>query len=110
MLGCLGFLIFFFLIVVVLAKGCQDEDLVSEDGASESTYQYLFQKNIKTSLRDPDSASFRWRECETTEGGKSFNGICEIRATNAFGAYVVDTFVVTGRVENGRIRIEWQER
>lgn len=79
----------------------------SEESASMSTYQGFFQQKIKDQLRDPAGASFSWSGCTISDDGKRFSGVCHVRSTNAFGAYVTENFTVNGKVENGNLHIEW---
>ncbi len=79
----------------------------SEESASMSTYQSFFLQKIKDQLHDPAGASFSWSGCTISDDGKTFSGVCHVRSTNAFGAYVTENFTVNGKVENGNLHIEW---
>ena len=95
-----GWLLLVMLLTGMLA-GC------SNNAASEGDYKAFFKQQISARLRDPASASYSWSNCETSSDGTRFRGVCHIRCTNAFGGYVTENFTVTGKVENGRIHIEW---
>lgn len=94
-------------IAVGLFISCVDSCGSSSEGASQQTYQALFEEKIKGTLINPPSASFTWSVSTVYDDGKTSNGICQVRSTNVFGAYVTNDFWVTGKLENGEISISW---
>ena len=93
--------------LLILSAICQR---CNSGKASESDYQAFFQREIAKELRDPKSASYEWSDCHTSSDGTSFEGTCRIRATNGFGAYVTETYKVTGEVYDERIRVRWNRQ
>lgn len=105
MCGSIFSVLLLIFLLVFFAGSCSCSQSV--DSASIYTFQNYFEYKIKDQLLDPASASFSWSDCSINDDGKTFSGVCHVRSTNVFGAYVTENFTVKGKVENGNLHIEW---